>query len=54
MHDDVILITPVLSNTKKKGDCQAWLSTILNPFTPELNPSAQRCRTRIFTGDFAS
>jgi hypothetical protein len=24
------------------------------PLTPELNPSAQRCLTRIFTGDFAS
>jgi hypothetical protein len=22
--------------------------------TPELNPSAQRCLTRFFTGDFAS
>jgi hypothetical protein len=27
-----------------------WL---LNPLTPELNPSAQRCLTRFFTGDFA-
>jgi hypothetical protein len=26
----------------------------LNPLTPELNPSAQRCLTRFFTGDFAS
>jgi hypothetical protein len=26
----------------------------VNPLTPELNPSAQRCLTRIFTGDFAS
>jgi hypothetical protein len=25
-----------------------------NPLTPELNPSAQRCMTRFFTGDFAS
>jgi hypothetical protein len=24
------------------------------PLTPELNPSAQRCLTRFFTGDFAS
>jgi hypothetical protein len=24
------------------------------PLTPELNPSAQRCLTKIFTGDFAS
>jgi hypothetical protein len=26
----------------------------LNPLAPELNPSAQRCLTRFFTGDFAS
>jgi hypothetical protein len=24
----------------------------LNPLTPELNPSAQRCPTRFFTGGF--
>jgi hypothetical protein len=26
----------------------------INPLTPELNPSVQRCLTRFFTGDFAS
>jgi hypothetical protein len=26
----------------------------INPLTPELNPLAQRCLTRFFTGDFAS
>jgi hypothetical protein len=26
----------------------------VNPLTPELNPSAQRCLTRFFTGDFVS
>jgi hypothetical protein len=26
----------------------------INPLTPELNPSMQRCLTRFFTGDFAS
>jgi hypothetical protein len=26
----------------------------VNSLTPELNPSAQRCLTRFFTGDFAS
>jgi hypothetical protein len=26
----------------------------INPLTPELNPSAQRCLARFFTGDFAS
>jgi hypothetical protein len=29
-------------------------SNIFNHLTPELNPSAQRCQTRSFTGDFAS
>jgi hypothetical protein len=28
--------------------------TVLNPLTPELNPSAQRCLTRFFTWDFVS
>jgi hypothetical protein len=26
----------------------------IKPLTPELNPSAQRCLTRFFIGDFAS
>jgi hypothetical protein len=26
----------------------------INPLMPELNPSAQRCLMRYFTGDFAS
>jgi hypothetical protein len=26
----------------------------VNPLMPELNPSVQRCLTRLFTGDFAS
>jgi hypothetical protein len=28
--------------------------SFFNPLTPELNPSAQRCLTKVFTGDFAS
>jgi hypothetical protein len=28
--------------------------TVINPLTPKLNPSAQCCLTRLFTGDFAS
>jgi hypothetical protein len=28
--------------------------TSVNPLTPELNPSAQHCLTRFYTGDFAS
>jgi hypothetical protein len=29
-------------------------SKLINPLTPKLNPSAQRCLARFFTGDFAS
>jgi hypothetical protein len=29
-------------------------SYFINPLKPELNPSAQRCLMRFFTGDFAS
>jgi hypothetical protein len=29
-------------------------SAVVNPLTPELNPSAQRCLTRFFTGEFVS
>jgi hypothetical protein len=29
------------------------LSPNINPLTPELNPSVQRCLTRYITGDFA-
>jgi hypothetical protein len=29
-------------------------STHINPLTPELNPSAQRCLMKFFTLDFAS
>jgi hypothetical protein len=28
------------------------MRVIVNPLTPELNPSAQRCLTKFFTGDF--
>jgi hypothetical protein len=31
---------------------QQWHT--INPLRPELNPSAQRCLTRFFTGDFVS
>jgi hypothetical protein len=32
-----------------------WLLHVfINPLTPELNLSAQRCLTRFFPGDFAS
>jgi hypothetical protein len=37
---------------------EAWgthpVTVLLNPLTPELNPSAQRCLARFFTRDFAS
>jgi hypothetical protein len=29
-------------------------TVVVNPLTPELNSSAQRCLTRFFTGDFGS
>jgi predicted GNAT superfamily acetyltransferase len=32
----------------------AWWFIPVNPLTPELNTSAQRCLTRYFTVDFAS
>jgi hypothetical protein len=32
----------------------ANLPKTFNPLKPELNPSAQRCLTRFFTGDFVS
>jgi hypothetical protein len=31
-----------------------WSVISVNPLTPELNPSAQRCLMRFFAGDFAS
>jgi hypothetical protein len=31
-----------------------YILVTINPLTPELNPSAQRCLTRFFIGDFAS
>jgi hypothetical protein len=31
-----------------------WQFRWFNSLTPKLNPSAQRCMTRFFTGDFAS
>jgi hypothetical protein len=30
------------------------INTCINPLTPKLNPSAQLCQTRIFSGDFAA
>jgi hypothetical protein len=35
--------------TKKGGEP----TNVISPSTSELNPSAQRCLTRFFTGDFA-
>jgi hypothetical protein len=31
---------------------QIWKIYLINPLTPELNPSAQRCLPKFFTGDF--
>jgi hypothetical protein len=35
----------------KQGCADIWK---INPLTPELNPSAQRCLMRYLTGDFGS
>jgi hypothetical protein len=40
--------------TGRRGKRLRKLLDDLKPLTPELNPSAQRCLTRFFTGDFAS
>jgi hypothetical protein len=32
--------------------CVAFFAGVLTLFTPEINPSAQRCLLRFFTGDF--
>jgi hypothetical protein len=36
------------------GFCRQSNRDFLNTLTPELNPSAQRCLTKFFTGDFGS
>jgi hypothetical protein len=46
-------IDPVISGGIGQTNCLTFLSAF-NPLTPELNPSAQRCLTRFFTGDFPS
>jgi hypothetical protein len=49
----------------RRSECRAYQSPLatsemgglhksVNPLTPKLNPSAQRCLTRFFTEDFAS
>jgi hypothetical protein len=41
----------------KDGMQRRWWEVsenLINPLTPELNPSAQHCLTKFFTGDFAS
>jgi hypothetical protein len=45
----------VLLNTQQaKSLAIPHVESAFNPLTPELNPSAQCCLARIFTGDFAS
>jgi hypothetical protein len=39
---------------KSFDKCSLMILFYINPLTPELNPSAQRCMTRFFNGDFAS
>jgi hypothetical protein len=43
------------STSSLQSTCPAALTYVtVNPLKPDLNPSAQRCLTRYFTGDFAS
>jgi hypothetical protein len=48
---DIIISTYGRTHT---SDIQFHFTNHINPLTPELNPSAQHCLTRFFTGDFAS
>jgi hypothetical protein len=41
-------------NLKLKTRARKNQNYCFKPLTPELNPSAQRCLTRFFTGDFGS
>jgi hypothetical protein len=47
---DVILLTALWP----LGSTSPLTEISISPLTPELNPSAQLCLTRFFTGDFAS
>jgi hypothetical protein len=49
-NDERIFLCVMRVSGLKKNICSA----LFNPLTPELNPSAQRCLKRFFTGDFAS
>jgi xanthine/uracil permease len=52
----VIIITEVNSRADftARGPITETEQIHVNPLRMELNPSAQRCLTRFFTGDFAS
>jgi hypothetical protein len=41
-------------NVQGKQEAGHTSGIAINPLKPELNPSAKRCLTRFFTGDFAS
>jgi hypothetical protein len=51
----ITTLTPVLLSNLTALDFldQGKQDATINPLTPELNPSAQRCLPRCFTGDFA-
>jgi hypothetical protein len=51
LSDDFFVRISVLIGTCHGG---AVTQTVINPLMLELNPSAQRCLMRFFTGDFAS
>jgi hypothetical protein len=54
MREQALVHRGLLHKKQIKLKYFAHVFAILYPLTPELKPSAQRCLTRFFTGDFAS
>jgi hypothetical protein len=55
MHSFHMYTTTFHNPSTDRGDCTGntvYTSQQINPLTPELNPSVQRCLPRFFTGDF--
>jgi hypothetical protein len=57
VYDDTILKGHFTAAGGQAGFVEiinASILNLINSLMPELNPSMQRCLTRLFTGDFAS
>jgi hypothetical protein len=52
--DDLLLFSNTLMHIRVTHVTPLCYRQHINPLTPELNPSARHCLTRIFTGDLAS